>query len=120
MAFLAAASAELALPPRLTHQLQLVAEEAFVNLAQHGAGATGAGAGTVTLTLRAQGDRCVLLVQDDGPPFDPTRLPPADVQASLSERQPGGLGVHLIRALMDEVRYTSGGSLNTLTLVKRL
>ena len=120
MTFLGTASTELALSPRVTHQLQLAAEEAFVNIVQHSAGATGGGAVTTALTLRVESDRCVLLVQDDGKPFDPTQLPLADVRASLTERKPGGLGVHLIRTLMDGVRYTSENGLNTLTLTKRL
>lgn len=120
MSFLERASNDLSLPPRATHQLQLVAEEAFVNIVEHSTCRMGCASVTTTLTLRAEGDGYTLLVQDDGRPFDPTRLPPADVRASLAERKPGGLGVHLIRALMDSVRYTSEGGLNTLTLTKRL
>ncbi len=43
---------------------------------------------------------------DDGDPFDPLAAPPPDLEAPLEERDLGGLGVHIVRSLADEVRYT--------------
>jgi serine/threonine-protein kinase RsbW len=51
-----------------------------------------------------------LTVEDDGPPFDPLAYPQPDLDAELGERLAGGLGIHLVRRLMDDVvRGTSIG-----------
>jgi serine/threonine-protein kinase RsbW len=58
-------------------------------------------------------------VRDDGVPFDPLAAPTPNLQASLEERPIGGLGIHLVRSLMNEVEYRRDGNYNTLRLVRR-
>jgi anti-sigma regulatory factor (Ser/Thr protein kinase) len=74
------------------------------------------------ITIRFQkGDGEVRVeVEDDGRLFDPLMLPPADVTAPLEGRPIGGLGVHMMRKLMDTVLYRREGERNILTLVKRI
>jgi serine/threonine-protein kinase RsbW len=62
----------------------------------------------------------ILTIEDDGPPFDPLSLPPPDVTASLEERRVGGLGVFLVRQMMDEVSYQRTGKRNQLRTSKRV
>jgi anti-sigma regulatory factor (Ser/Thr protein kinase) len=59
-------------------------------------------------------------IEDDGRPFDPLTLPSADTQAPLEGRPIGGLGVHMMRKLMDTVLYQREGGRNILTLMKRI
>jgi len=60
------------------------------------------------------------IVTDSGMPFDPTRKPEVDINASLEDRPVGGLGIHLVRQLMDSVSYRREDGKNILTLIKML
>jgi serine/threonine-protein kinase RsbW len=60
------------------------------------------------------------MVEDDGPAFDPLLLPAPDVAASLEERKVGGLGVFLVRQMMDAVSYQRVAARNQLRMTKRL
>lgn len=62
----------------------------------------------------------VFTISDSGVPFDPTQAPEADISLSAEERAIGGLGIHLVRQLMDEIRYERVEEKNVLTLVKRI
>jgi anti-sigma regulatory factor (Ser/Thr protein kinase) len=57
---------------------------------------------------------------DDGVPFDPLATAAPSLDDDIDERRMGGLGIHLVRELMDEVRYVRAGPSNRLTLIKRL
>lgn len=58
-------------------------------------------------------------IRDDGKPFDPLSVPPPDLDASLEERQVGGLGMHFVRTLLDSVTYSRRSGWNVLRLVKQ-
>jgi serine/threonine-protein kinase RsbW len=62
----------------------------------------------------------VVEVEDDGRPFDPLLVPPPDLTLPLERRPIGGLGIHLIRSLMDEVAYARHDGRNVLKMAKRL
>ena len=59
-------------------------------------------------------------MSDNGAAFDPLSVPAPDLTTSLDERAVGGLGLHLVRNLMDRVSYSRAGERNQLTLVKAL
>ena len=62
----------------------------------------------------------VISLIDHGLPFDPADVPLPDLQADLSDRKIGGLGIFLMRKLMDEVHYHSNADKsNILTMIKR-
>jgi anti-sigma regulatory factor (Ser/Thr protein kinase) len=61
-----------------------------------------------------------LVLTDTGKEFDPTLAPDADISLSTEEREIGGLGIFLIRQIMNEVRYERIDGKNVLTLEKRL
>jgi anti-sigma regulatory factor (Ser/Thr protein kinase) len=67
-----------------------------------------------------QGEKLIFTISDSGIPFDPTAKPEADITLSAEERAIGGLGIHLVRKLMDEIRYERQDGKNILTLVKIL
>jgi serine/threonine-protein kinase RsbW len=110
--------AEEHLPPEHALSFELALEEIFVNVVTHGSPQGKVPAVEVTLLLR-EGDLSMTL-EDDGPEFDPLSLPPPNVTASLGERPQGGLGVHLVRQLMDAVTYQRIANRNHLTMRKRL
>lgn len=59
-------------------------------------------------------------VEDDGREFNPLTLPSVDTGAPLEQRAIGGLGVHLVRQLMDSVEYRRAGGRNILTMTRRV
>jgi anti-sigma regulatory factor (Ser/Thr protein kinase) len=75
----------------------------------------------VELTAKVSEGILTLVIKDHGAPFDPTQHADVDVEAELSERQIGGLGIHLVKAIMDTVNYErSADGYNVLTLTKEL
>jgi sigma-B regulation protein RsbU (phosphoserine phosphatase) len=67
-----------------------------------------------------KGESLIFTISDSGIPFDPTLAPEADTSLSAEERAIGGLGIHLVRQLMDEISYERSDDKNILTLVKHL
>ena len=67
----------------------------------------------------ADGLICATLT-DSGTPFNPLQQREADLDVSLEERQIGGLGIHLIKEIMDEVEYAYEDGRNVLWMKKRL
>ena len=59
-------------------------------------------------------------LEDDGCAFNPLEMPAPDLGAPLNDREPGGLGIHLARTLVDCIQYRRVGHWNRLTLTKRL
>lgn len=98
-------------------RIQLAAEEAVTNVITHGYEGE---PGDVSIRCTTSEDKVMITITDTGSAFDPTKIPPADVTADLDHRNIGGLGIHLIRSVMDEVTYARDGGENRLTLVKRL
>lgn len=70
------------------------------------------------LVLSVDDAAVVAVVSDDGIAFDPLEVPPPDLESSLEDRPVGGLGVHFMKTLMDEVSYRRAEERNVLTLRK--
>ncbi len=62
----------------------------------------------------------VIDIGDDGRPFDPTQAAPPDLSLSLAERPIGGLGIQLVREMMDHMEYRYDGQRNRVRLRKRV
>ena len=101
-----------------TMQMNLAAEEAVVNVMNY-AYAPGT-SGTVEVSARVIDGCLTLVIEDHGTPFDPTAKEAADTTLSAEERSIGGLGIHLVRELMDSLSYerTDDGR-NILTMTKK-
>lgn len=108
-------------PPGPLTQLLIVAEEVLTNVARN-AWPAGADPGVFLLRIGVtptEGRLSVTIeVEDDGTPFDPTALPPPDIDAALEDREVGGLGVHFMRAMTDSQAYLRSEGRNRLTLRK--
>ena len=97
--------------------LNLVLEELFMNTIRHGGCRDQAGAARIH--LRVAGGAVELEYRDRGIPFNPLDAPPARIDAPLEERKPGGLGIHLVRQIMSDVRYRRSDGENQLTMARR-
>jgi len=99
-------------------ELNLAAEEAVVNVMNY-AYAPGT-EGTVEVIAKASDDGIILVIEDSGTPFDPTAKADADTTLEAEERPIGGLGIHLVRKLMDSISYKrSDDGRNILTITKK-
>ena len=103
--------------PATAYALTLAVEEFFTNFVKYNPESDR----DVTLGVMVEGEALVVrLVAHGVNPFDVTATGPVDVSLSLDERTPGGLGIHLSRHMLDDVRYEYGDRRSTITLVKRL
>jgi anti-sigma regulatory factor (Ser/Thr protein kinase) len=96
--------------------VQLVLEEVAANVIEH---ACPGGRHTFWVRLARTGDTIEAVVEDEGPPFDPLSAPAFDPDTPLAQRRDGGLGIHLVRQLVDEIDYTRRDGRNRLRLVLR-
>ena len=109
---------EMSLDPSLAMGLNLALEEAVTNVMMY---AYPAGeSGTVEIEVDAREDRVVFRLTDAGVPFDPTAAPAADITLGVEERPIGGLGIFLVRQIMDSVVYERRDGRNILTLTKNV
>ncbi len=74
--------------------------------------------GMVDIEAVVDGKRVTFVITDSGKPFDPTAKEDIDINAKMDERQIGGLGIHLVRTIMDTVNYERKGEKNILTITK--
>ena len=75
---------------------------------------------TIEVTLIAGADLVTVTLEDDARAFNPLEREAPDVSAALDDRAIGGLGIHLVKSMMDSVRYERRGGQNFVTLEKRL
>ena len=73
----------------------------------------------IVIRLKSGSGEASAEVEDDGREFNPLTRPPVDVNVPLEERSIGGLGIHLIKTLMDSVEYRRVEGRNVLTMKKR-
>lgn len=96
--------------------LQLACDEACTNVIEH---AYSGRPGRIRIAVSVYADRIQIEVHDTGRPFDPSAVRAPDLEAPLERRETGGLGLHFMRSIMDEVRFEFGEGGNRLTMVKR-
>ena len=109
---------DFGLSPELVFNLNLVLEEAVSNVIlyaypkeEHQ---------TISLIARKKDNQLIFVLTDSGKEFDPTQAPDADITLSAEDRPIGGLGIFLIRQIMNTVEYQRIEGKNVLTLGKEL
>lgn len=117
-AFLEEIGEELNLSTEVSFNIHLALEEAVTNVIMYAYPQDEEH--TFTLTMRQIDNRLIFKIIDSGKEFDPTLHPEANVTLSLEERPIGGLGIFLIRNIMQAVKYRRVGDKNILTMVKVL
>ena len=106
------------LSERHTYQVQTAVDEACANVIFHAY--ANEGDGPISLACEKQGRELVIVIRDNGQPFDPSGVPEPDVNAPLEERREGGLGVYIMRQMIDELEYQFTPQGNMLRMVKYL
>ena len=106
--------AEALLPPPKVMHLDLAVEEIVVNICSY---AYEIPPGEVTVRLKESDEALEADFLDNGVPFDPLAVEEPDVTRPLEERQKGGLGILLVRRVMDEVHYRREAGRNVLRVV---
>jgi serine/threonine-protein kinase RsbW len=99
-------------------QIKLAVEEVVVNTISYGFG--NQPVPRIVLKLRQTDAQVTVEVSDNGMAFDPLQKPVPDLDASLEDRAIGGLGVYLVRQLMDQVTYARQGEWNQLLMTKMI
>jgi anti-sigma regulatory factor (Ser/Thr protein kinase) len=100
------------------YNIQLATDEAASNIIEHAYEGISDGVLDLSCGLEEAAIRIILI--DYGEPFDPSAIPMPDLKADLSDRKIGGLGIFLMRKLMDEVLYEPrDDKSNVLTMIKR-
>ena len=109
---------ELALDMHQAMKLQLVIEEMMTNVIFY-AYPEGTRA-DITLTAESDGKELTFVLSDSGKPFDPTAKEDADIESNPMDRQQGGMGILIVKNIMNEVSYQRLGDENRLTMKKTL
>ncbi len=105
--------ADVGVAQELALELRLIAEEVITNVVKY------AEADTIQIDFKVSDITVVLDVRDNGKRFDPLGAAAPDLEASVEDRPLGGLGIHLVQALADEVSYERRDDWNVLRLTKK-
>lgn len=106
------------LPHAVVLELRLVAEEVLTNIAKYAHPEPGEH--STEVRLRSGPDEVTLKFRDEGQPFDPLATATARPDRSRADSGGGGLGLHLVRSLVESARYSREGACNVLTLTKHV
>ena len=99
------------------YAVQLAVDEATTNIIEHGYGQECPS--RIDVTCEPTADGIKVIIYDDAAPFDPTSIPDPEINVSLEDIKPRGLGIYFMRKMMDEVHYESSPDKgNTLTMIK--
>jgi anti-sigma regulatory factor (Ser/Thr protein kinase) len=110
--------AERSVPEDAAHDLDLALDEVLGNILLHGYGP--GVPGEIRLNLDFQPDKIRLEIRDRARPFDPLGVPEPELDRDLGNRPIGGLGVHILRSVMDRVEYVREDGENRLTLERKV
>lgn len=106
------------LPDGVRRSFHVALDELLANVLSHGM--SGRDTGSLGVEFDVDQSRLTVTLVDDGPEFDPFLEAEPDTSLSVEDRPIGGLGIHLVRKLMDEVSYERRGGQNVVVLVKKL
>jgi anti-sigma regulatory factor (Ser/Thr protein kinase) len=107
------------LPEAERTRLLIILEELFTNTVKYGY-QDAVPVGCIEVALAVQAGTLRIDFSDDGRPFDPLNHAPPALDLPISERPIGGLGLHLLRTLVDHARYCRDGGRNRLVLMRKM
>jgi anti-sigma regulatory factor (Ser/Thr protein kinase) len=108
--------AQYKVPKHATLRLRLVADELLSNVIRYGF--PNGGEHVIQVGFAVVDQKILMTITDDGIPFNPFNRPVPDVDAGLEDRNVGGLGIHLVRNVMDKVAYERVAGHNQVTMLK--
>ena len=116
--FVEEAAKQAGLDQKDTYAVQLAVDEACCNIIDHAYG--GEGIGDIQCTTKVGNDALTIVLVDRGRPYSPEKVLPPKLNQPISKVKPRGVGLYLMRKMMDKVSYESTSeSTNILTMVKR-
>jgi serine/threonine-protein kinase RsbW len=120
--FVATAAEDAGMDENGVFHVQLACDEACTNIIEHAYGAEGQG--EIVVSWRVEGNGFTIVIEDRGRPFDPADVPAPNIPVegdSLDKLKIGGLGIHFMKKLMDEIHFHFDPKRgNRLTMIKRL
>lgn len=117
--FVAGAASNMGIDDDTLYDLELAVDEACTNVINYAY--QGRSGQPLTVECMEDDGKCVIVIRDCGRPFDPTRVQSPDLTSPLSRRQVGGLGIFLMRKLMDDVCFRFDARTgNELTMIKAI
>jgi serine/threonine-protein kinase RsbW len=123
--FLAAGAESAGLDEQAVFHVELCCDEACTNIIEHAYG--GEDQGNITVSYHTEGDAFVMTIRDNGRSFEPANVPPPqsvssdDPQDAVKNLQVGGLGIHFMRQLMDDIQFVFDKKKgNQLTMIKKI
>ena len=102
--------------PKIRHQIAIAVDEIFSNIARY---AYHPGTGDAKVRIAVESDIAIEF-EDSGVPYDPLSADDPDISSPVEEREIGGLGVFMVKNIMDSVEYRRDGNKNILTIRKKL
>ena len=116
-AFLDEEMGELRISPEAAYAINLAVEELFTNMVKYGVGSVD----DISLSLTREKNRLTIQLVDHGVGmFDPMSADEIDTSIPLEQRKIGGLGIHLVRNMVDDVQYSYADGCSTITVIKNL
>ena len=115
--FVDAALEEWECPMKTLNQINIAVEEMFVNIAHY---AYGKEKGTAKLTIDEADGVVEITLTDSGMPYNPLEKPDPDITLSAEEREIGGLGIYMVKKMMDSVSYEYRDGFNIFTMRKKI
>ena len=109
---------ERELSPEIAYAVNLSVDEILTNTISYGY--DDGEAHRIEIIVRLEAAALVVVIVDDSAPFDLSESPEADIEATLEEREVGGLGLFLVHQMMDEVEYERVEDRNVVTLTKSM
>lgn len=106
---------DLHLEMKLQNQLNIVIEELFVNIANYAY----ENGGEVEIKVEAKMNEISITFIDSGMKFNPLEIDDPNIDAKAEERRIGGLGIFMVKNMMDDIKYKFENNQNILTIVKK-
>jgi len=116
MEFTETAVKNIGLDTKHIYNLNIAVEEIFVNIAHY---AYRSGEGDVNISINITGDDITVEFKDSGIPYDPLGKADPDTTLSADEREIGGLGIFMVKQMMDSINYRYEDSFNILTIIQK-
>ena len=108
----------MGLPQKLVFEINLALDELFTNISSYGFADDDEH--DIKITITPQDEEIIIVIEDEGVPFNPVDADTPDLECSIENCQIGGLGIHIIMKLMNEVCYQRCNNKNILTMRKTI
>jgi anti-sigma regulatory factor (Ser/Thr protein kinase) len=108
----------IGLPKKQVFQINLALDELFTNIVSYGY--TDSNSHLIDFRLSYENDTVVICIEDNGIPFDPVAAPTSGSAPRLEKCMIGGLGLHIVKKMMDEIAYERKEDKNIITIKKHI